>query len=186
MDIVRIITGTVLVIFFLWGIRRGLIRQVCEVVGLVAAFVGSFYLSHQFSTYLQGKFDFSGRIAFIIAAIAIFVGVVIAFHFIGVSLQKLFKLTMLGSFDRVLGGIVGVFKGIILMSLVFVIFMSMPFQEELQKEIEDDPFTGAIYPVLPVLFDIIVSRTGVDFAGILKNDLDVKGDELIKKAVRNR
>ncbi|RKZ06189.1 hypothetical protein DRQ05_05190, partial [bacterium] len=33
-------------IFFISGMRRGLIRQMMDVVGIIVAFVGGFYFAH--------------------------------------------------------------------------------------------------------------------------------------------
>ena len=192
MDILKIITLVVLVLFFFFGLKRGLIRQVLEVLGVIGAFIGSFYMAHHLASYLEGRFDLSYRIALVIAAAGIFTVIIILFHFIGLALQKLFKMTVLGWFDRLMGGVFGALKGTLLMSLILVIIISLPLDRQFRTDIIDDPFLGIIYPVLPVMFDLVLSRTGTDFseitrvkelAGIdkMKKSADEIGDRLEKE-----
>ena len=169
-------------LFFVTGLRRGLIRQVLEVLGLVAAFIGAFYLAHHLAGWLEGRFDISYRIALVIAATALFTGIVIAFHFIGLGLQKLFKMTVLGWFDRIMGGVFGALKGAMLVSLILVILMSLPVSGDLKKEISEDPLTGAVYPVLPVMFDLVMSHTGTDFDSVARIGAKVDLDSMKEKA----
>ena len=181
MDIVRIGIGIILLVFFIIGLKRGLIRQVLEVLGLIAAFIGSFYLAHYLAVYIDSKIVLSYRIALIIAAVVIFIGIIILFYFLGLSLQKFFKMTILGAFDRIMGGIFGAVKGVLLISLVLVIILSIPLDWDFKDQIRDDAVTGAIYPVLPVLFDLVVSRSGLDFNRVSQID---KFDG-IEKVIRN-
>ncbi|MBN2071552.1 MAG: CvpA family protein [Candidatus Krumholzibacteriota bacterium] len=181
MDIIRIVIGIVLLIFFIIGLKRGLIRQVLEVLGLIAAFIGSFYLAHFLAVFMENRVDLSYRIALIVSAIVIFVGIIILFYFIGISLQKLFKMTILGSFDRLMGGVFGAVKGILLISLVLVIILSIPVDWDFKDQIREDPVTGAIYPVLPVLFDLVVSRSGLEFNSVAQ----IEKLDGIEKAIRN-
>ncbi len=202
MDIIRIITGVILLVFFVVGLKRGLVRQVFEILGLIAAFIGSFYLAHHLALYIASRIELSYRIAMLIAAIVMFTGIIILFHYAGLAMQKLFKMTVLGPFDRIMGGVFGAVKGILLVSFVLVIILSLPFRWDFQDQIRDDAFTGAIYPVLPVLFDVVISRSGLDFnrvAGIekigsidkvmenvekYKEKMEEEKDELKKKAER--
>lgn len=180
MDVVRIIIAAVLLFFFIAGLRRGLIRQVLEVLGLIAAFIGAFYLAHHLAVLIEGRVDVSYRVAMIIAALLIFAGIIVLFHFVGLALQKLFKMTVLGAFDRVMGGVFGALKGVLLVSLVLVIILSIPLKGDFQRQIREDTMTGMIYPVLPVMFDLVVSRSGLDFDEVLGIGRD-KGIGKLKK-----
>lgn len=151
-------------------------------LGLIAAFIGSFYLAHYLAVYIDSKIDLSYRIALIIAAVVIFVGITILFYFLGLSLQKFFKMTILGAFDRVMGGVFGAVKGILLVSLALVIILAIPIDWDFQDQIREDAVTGAIYPVLPVLFDLVVSRSGLDFDKVSQVDTLDGIEKAIKKA----
>ncbi len=177
MIIVRIAIGVVLVFFCVAGVRRGLVRQVFEILGLIAAFIGSFFLAHRLAAYIEGRFDLSYGIALVSAALAIFVCILVIFHFIGAGLRKLFEISVLGWFDRAMGGIFGAIKGLLLVSLILVVIQSLPLKNDFHRRIHDDPFTGVIYPVLPVLYDLVVSRSGGDFEDIVRTGRSISAGE---------
>jgi membrane protein required for colicin V production len=168
LNIVRISIGVILLFFCILGIRRGLVRQVLDVVGLVAAFIGSFFLAGNLALFAEGRFGLSYGVALAVSAAVIFACTLVIFHFIGLGLQKLFSLTVLGWFDRAMGGIFGVLKGLILVSLILVMIKSLPLRGDFKDRILDDPVTGAIYPVLPVMYDLVASHSGSDFEDIVK------------------
>jgi len=199
MTIVRIIIAVVLAGFLIAGLRRGLIRQVLEVVGIIAAFVMAFYLAHALAAWITGLAALDYSVALIVAAVVIFVGIIVFFHWVGLAMQKFFKMTILGLFDRVAGAIFGVLKGLLLISLVLVIILAAPFPEDVQERILEDPVTASIYPVLPVMYDLIVTHLpgGGTFESIaqigdskilrettekLRRDIDKKSEELKDKA----
>jgi len=168
LNIVRIAIGVILLFFCISGIRRGLVRQVLEVVGLVAAFIGSFFLAGNLALFAEGRFGLSYGTALAASAVVIFACTLIVFHFVGLGLQKLFNLTVLGWFDRAMGGIFGMLKGLILVSLVLVLVTSLPLRGDFKDRILDDPIAGAIYPVMPVMYDLVASHSGRDFEDIVK------------------
>jgi membrane protein required for colicin V production len=199
MLIVRIIIAVVLAGFLIAGLRRGLIRQVLEVVGLILAFVMAFYFAQALAAWIAGQADVGYNIALIIAAVVIFVGIIVFFHWIGILMQKFFKMTILGLFDHVAGAVFGLVKGLLLISLVLVIILAAPFPKDVQEQILEDPVTASIYPVLPVMYDLIVTHLpgGESFEKIariggsktleettekLRKDIEETGEKLKDKA----
>lgn len=158
MTIVRIIIAAVLAMFLIAGLRRGLIRQVLEVVGIIVAFIMAFALAHALAAWISGRVDLDYRIALVVAAVAIFAGIIVVFSWIGIGLQRFFKMTVLGFFDRAAGAVFGLVKGLLLISLVLVIILAAPLPAHVQRPILEDPVTAAIYPILPVMFDLVVTR----------------------------
>lgn len=159
MGIIAIVITIVLIIFFFWGVKRGLIRQVLAILGIIAAFIGAFYLAHQLTGYLDTRLDLPYRVTLVISAIAIFIGILVAFHFLGLLLQKVTSITVLGPVDRIGGGLLGVLKGVLLVSLVLVLLVNLPLPMDFKDDIRDDTLAAVIYPVLPALFDLILSHS---------------------------
>ncbi len=177
--IIDIIIGVVMLAFLVMGIKKGFIRQVLEIVGIIAAFVGSFLAAHYLGEYLERRFELSYDLSLIIAALALFFGILVLFHFLGLFLQKIANITLLGSFDRVGGGIFGLLKGALLVSLLLVITLNLPLPGKYKKELREDPVAAALYPVLPTCFDLILSRSPVrlDFGRVTRSDLgDLRND----------
>ncbi len=180
MEIVRILVIAILAWLFIVGFKRGLIRQVLEVAGIIVAFLAAFYLAHVLAVWIEGKTSADYRISLALTAMAIFMGIIIGVHFVGHGLQKLFGLTIMGMFDRVAGGLFGALKGALIVSLVLSLIMVLPFPDDMKKEIREDPVTGAIYPVLPLMFDVVVSNMpgGAKFEQIAR----IKDSDAVKDA----
>lgn len=180
MQIFRIVILAVLAWFFIVGVKRGLIRQVLEVVGIVVAFLAAFYFAHNLAIWIEGRTEADYRVSLALAALAIFIGIIIGVHFIGLGLKKLFGLTIMGVFDRIAGGLFGALKGVLVISLVLSVIMILPVPEDIKDELREDPVAGAIYPVLPVMFDTVVSNIpgGARFEQIAR----IKDSEAVKDA----
>jgi len=178
--IFRIVVLAVLAWFFIIGVKRGLIRQVLEVVGIIVAFLAAFYFAHALAEWIEVKTAADYRLSLAMAALAIFIGIIMGVHFIGLGLKKLFGLTIMGVFDRVAGGLFGALKGVLIVSLVLSVLMVLPVPDDIKDELRNDPVTGAIYPVLPVMFDAVVSNIpgGAKFEQIAR----IKDSDAVKDA----
>jgi membrane protein required for colicin V production len=102
------------------GVWTGFSRQLSFIAALVLAFIvaGRFYL------YFSGFFAVfisSPQLAFLLTYLFLFGVVYVAVIFVGLALKKLMKVSMLGGFDRFLGGMFGMGKGIFLLILVFMV-----------------------------------------------------------------
>jgi membrane protein required for colicin V production len=180
MYIFRIVILAVLAWFFIIGVKRGLIRQVLEVAGIIVAFFAAFYFAHALAEWIELKTSADYRLSLAMAALAIFIGIIIGVHFIGLGLKKLFGLTIMGVFDRVAGGLFGALKGVLIVSLVLSVIMILPVPDDIKDQLRDDPVTGAIYPVLPVMFDAVAGSIpgGARFEQIAR----IKDSDAVKDA----
>lgn len=191
--VVEVIIAAILVFFLIAGIRRGLIRQILEIAGIIAAFVAAFYAAHHLAAYLERKIEITYNLALIISAMAIFVGILVAFHLAGIILQKMVNITPLGHVDRLGGGLFGLLKGTLLVSLLLVIVLNLPFPSQFREDLEKDPVVRVIYPVMPMLFDFVLSRTPehVSFDKVVRSadysleDAKKKAEEMEKKIGKN-
>jgi membrane protein required for colicin V production len=170
-SIVEIAIGIIILYFLFSGVRRGLIRQVLAVVGIIAAFISSFYLAHHFAAFLESKINVSYNICLLLSAVILFAGTIILFNFVALGLKKLVNMTILGPFDRIMGGLFGAIKGVLLTSLILVVISSLPVSESFKKDLEEDRLVSFVKPVLPVLFDMIISigHEELDFDKIVRS-----------------
>ncbi|MFO7914847.1 MAG: CvpA family protein [Candidatus Krumholzibacteriales bacterium] len=174
---IDIIILIIVVYFLIGGVRRGLVRQVLEVVGIIAAFVCAFYLAHNLAAYLGPRLDISHNILTVISAVIIFAGVITGFHFLGLAIRKFLSITLLGSFDRVMGGIFGGIKGLLLCSLLLIVLMALPIPQNFRNKLRNDPVVTYVRPLLPVLFNSFLFSTDLKFHDVIES-----GDNLMEKA----
>lgn len=167
--VIDIVIILILLFFFISGMKRGLIRQVLDIVGIIIAFVGAFYLAHFVAGYLAQSIELTYNISLVIAAVAVFIGILLIFHALGLIFKKVAEITLFGSVDRVGGGLFGLFKGVLLVSLLLVIAFNIPLPEKAHREMRDRALVTGIHPVLPSLFDLALSLSpsDLDFDKIL-------------------
>ncbi len=167
--VVDIVILAILVLFFITGMRRGLIRQVLDILGIVIAFIGAFYLARYLAAYFQESIELNYSVSLVIAAVVIFIGILLLFHALGLLFQKVAEITIFGSVDRVGGGLFGAFKGVLLVSLLLVVALNIPLPDKAHRELRTRPLSSMIYPVLPSLFDLVFSHSpsGLDFDSIM-------------------
>ncbi len=127
LDIIILI---VLAVGLFRGYRSGAVRQLANLLGLVAAFVSASLLmgpvSIIFETNLGVPSDFSVFLAFL----GVFVVVRVIVRGFGASLDESLSRTPLSALNRVVGGAAGTFKAAVVLSLLFLMlgFAELPSQ----------------------------------------------------------
>ena len=106
------------------GMWTGFVRQLSFIVALVLAFIvaGRFY--RYFSGFLGG-FIATPQLAFMLTYLILFGLVYIAVIFFGRGLKKCMKVSMLGGFDRFMGGMFGMGKGMFVIILMFMVLAGL-------------------------------------------------------------
>ncbi len=126
---------SVLVVFFVLGLFKGLVWQVSRVLILGAAYALAARLGQQLSELLL-RWTHAGPTppteeqqltAFYIACVLIFVGVLVVLSLLSLLLQNLVKRAGLGFYDRLFGGVLGVGSGaIVVLFLLTAVYMFFP------------------------------------------------------------
>uniref|UniRef100_A0A7C4THD0 CvpA family protein n=1 Tax=candidate division WOR-3 bacterium TaxID=2052148 RepID=A0A7C4THD0_UNCW3 len=135
----------ILIIIFalmIQGVITGLIRGVFDIAGIIFGYI----ISLKYSPILG--------IPKILSFILIFLAVVIVFSILGRIISKLIHYTPLGAMDRLLGGLLGVAKGIII-SFIFLLVLILLNKEETIKKSEIAP---------------IIWKTGITATQLLPED----------------
>ena len=110
----------VLALFLARGIWIGFIKQVASIAALIIGFVvaGRFYGE---SSRLVIPFIENQQAGFFITYTVLFLLSFGAVLLVGILLKKVVTLSLLGWFDRLLGGILGLGKGIFISCLLFMV-----------------------------------------------------------------
>lgn len=110
----------IFIIFFARGVWTGLVSQLAFFAALVLGFIaaGSFY--EKLAPFVQ-KIIAPPQVAFFATFTILFLLVYFAVIASGKGLKKVAKVSLLGWFDRVMGGLLGLGKAVLLSTLVFMI-----------------------------------------------------------------
>ena len=115
-----------LVIFLLFlarGIWVGFIRQISSLLAMLGGFLLAGYFDNEFYRFILPYFD-NSHTAFLITYILLFIAFFFLIKLVGLGLTKVMDITLSTWFDRAVGGLLGIIKGIFIASLIFVVTTS--------------------------------------------------------------
>jgi len=118
MNTLDIAIFVILALFVVKGALRGLVKEICSLVGLVAAAAISFSYYIPVAKQLEALSPLPQQLCVIIALIALFVITMIIFALIGALLSRFVKLLFLGGLNRVLGATFSLLQGTLVLALV--------------------------------------------------------------------
>lgn len=101
------------------GIWTGFVRQAAFIAALVLAFLAASGFSRQLAVLFK-PFAASPQVSFLLIYGLLFVAVYLAVMLTGVGLKKVLTVSLLGGFDRFLGGLFGFGKGVFFATLLFM------------------------------------------------------------------
>lgn len=108
----------ILLIFLARGIWIGLVRQLASLAALVLGFVAAGRYYRQLGAVLESYLP--SRLSFFITYALLFLLVYLAIIALGFGLKKVMSISLLGWFDRLMGGLFGISKAVILASILFL------------------------------------------------------------------
>ena len=116
----------VLVIFLAFivrGIWIGFIRQISSLIAMIGGFLLAGYFDNDFYRLIL-PYVKSSHISFLITYVVLFVVFFFVIKLAGLGLRLVMDLTLVAWFDRTVGGLFGVIKGIFFISFVFMVISS--------------------------------------------------------------
>jgi membrane protein required for colicin V production len=116
----------VLVIFLLFlirGIWIGFIRQISSLIAMVGGFLLAGYFDKEFYRLILPYFH-NSHTAFLLTYILLFVAFFFLIKLVGLGLSKVMDVTLSIWFDKAIGGLFGIIKGIFIASLIFFVTTS--------------------------------------------------------------
>lgn len=118
MNFVDIAILIVLVTFLVKGIWRGLLREVCSFVGLLAGAFLAFRFSGSIAGWMTESLQLPAKLCAAAAFLILFLAIIVFFAVLGYVLSRFVRLLFLGGLNRVAGGLFGLAEGALLLSLV--------------------------------------------------------------------
>jgi membrane protein required for colicin V production len=137
-------------LFFIRGIFRGFVFELVTVVGLILGYIISITYLSLLAGYFLSFFPTAPQsIVNLISFFLLFVGTNLLLRMVANIITKTLKIAMLGWLNRLLGGVLGMFKSIIIMSILVFIIDLIPFSSTLLEQVEVQ--TSELYPILNAL-----------------------------------
>ena len=101
------------------GVWTGFVRQAAFIAALVLAFMAASGFSRQLAVLCK-PFVASPQLSFLLTYALLFVAVYLAVMLTGAGLRRVMKVSLLGGFDRLLGGLFGFGKGVFFATMLFM------------------------------------------------------------------
>lgn len=125
MNLVDILIWVILLIFAVKGFMKGLVREVCSLLGLVLGGWAAFVYYHPLAEVLRSHIRLPQNVSSFLSFSLILLASGILFFFLGHLLTTLFKIILLGGVNRIGGIFIGVLQG----ALVLCVILSLGTME---------------------------------------------------------
>jgi len=109
--------------FLVRGVMIGFIRQISSLVAMIGGFALAGYFDNEFYRLILPYIE-NSHIAFLLTYILLFVAFFYLIKLAGLGLKKVMDVSLTAWFDRTVGGLFGLIKGIFFTSLLFVLIGS--------------------------------------------------------------
>lgn len=108
----------ILGLFLLKGVLRGMLKEVCSLLGLTLGGVFAFTFHLPLARTLRDFWNLPDQLCVWGSFLAIFLLVVIIFGILGFVLHRFVRLVFLGGINRLAGALFGLVQGIVLLSMI--------------------------------------------------------------------
>jgi len=153
------------------GFKKGLIIELSTLLALVLGVFVSLHFSDITAEFLKNSFDMHTKYLKLISFIVTFLLVVIAVNLIGKLIEKFVDLVALSFLNKSAGGVFGVLKAVVILSLLMFFIEKVDKKKVLLNE--DLTKNSLFYPYIqPIAPSLINAFSDIDFdADDLKDDI---------------
>lgn len=135
MNLVDIVILVILGIFLLKGVLRGLLKEVCSLLGLVSGGLLAFYLHLPLAQWFAGLFNWPSQLCVTLAFLTIFISTILIFAALGYVLNRFVTLPVLGGINRLTGALFGFLQGVILLALILFALHSAALPDDVREQL---------------------------------------------------
>jgi len=164
MNVFDIVITVFLLFGFVRGIMKGLFIEVASFVALIGGIWGSIHFSYFIGDYLKESVSWSEKKISLVAFAITFILIIVVVSLLGKFLTKLADLAALGMVNKILGGIFGLAKIGLVLSIVFVFFVRMnstiSFVEK--ETLEESILYKPVKSIAPTIFPSIIKEDVID------------------------
>lgn len=153
--VINIVLIGILAIGTITGAFKGFARQMIELVGLVVSFFVAAVISSWVATALARVVAIAHAPALVLGFLVVFVGGLVAFHFVAISAQRVIHTSLFGWIDRAGGAVVGLLATILLASVLATVVIDLPLSGHIRASLERSSVFTFVQPVAGWLFDVV-------------------------------
>lgn len=143
----------VLFLALLNGYRRGVFKEISTFIGLVFAVVFAVSNADWLSMRLEGKVNMSPSVLYVFSFILVFGLFMLILKLIGRFFYRLVKITPMKLGNKIGGGIFGVVKGAVALSLLFLLFIFPTPLKSFDSAIAESSLARPIRGFVPAVYD---------------------------------
>jgi membrane protein required for colicin V production len=132
MNVVDIAILVILTAFLVKGLVRGLLKELCSLIGLLGGAVLAFIFHASLADLLVQSLRIPSTVAVVAAFLAIFLTTILVFAVLGYLLSRFVNLLFLGGLNRLAGGFFGLAEGVVLLAVILYALSLSPLPEVLR------------------------------------------------------
>ena len=125
MGVIDIVLGGLILFGLVRGFMKGLFVEVAALVALFAGVYGTIHFSNFAAEFLENKTEWNEKTINITAFAITFIIIVLAIALAGKALTKLADFAALGIINKLIGGVFGALKIVIVLSVILNVFDKM-------------------------------------------------------------
>lgn len=114
----------ILAAFLIRGLWTGFVSQLAFIAAMIVGFVAAGNYYGQLAPYIM-SFVSVPQVGFILTFSLLFLAVYLLITALGAGLKKVVRVSFLGWFDRIMGGVLGLGKGCLIATLLFIVLCSV-------------------------------------------------------------
>jgi membrane protein required for colicin V production len=145
--------AVVVVIAVAIGYKKGLFKSIATFLGLIVANIISINYADWLAITIEGIFNLSPSIRYVFCYLVIFILCLLLFRVLGHYFYKMVRLTPLKYPDYLGGSIFGMLKGIVILSMIFIMFIFFPAFNTFNDQIDNSVMAPYIRQVVPISFE---------------------------------
>jgi membrane protein required for colicin V production len=154
MNWVDFFIGVVLILTISLGYKRGMFKELTTFLGLVIGAIIAVNYADWLAAQAEGAVNISPSLRYVFALIICFAASLLIFKLIGYYFYKMVKLSQLGTTDKLGGAVFGAFKGGVILSLLFLMFIFLPMFQSFNQSIDESAMAPYIRQFVPEAFEL--------------------------------
>ena len=149
----------ILVIPVIWfayhGFKRGFVIEAASLTALILGIYAALYFSGYAEEFLVNNLSMAPKYIPVVSFIITFIVIVFLVYSVGKILEKLIDIVALGFVNKLVGGVFGLLKGAVFLSIILLIINHFNFDLISSEKKNDSMLYAPIEGIAPLLWDSV-------------------------------